>query len=129
MVHETACKRLKQYINILSYRNTRMCNRRPYDSNHESLKRVNLHFFNNLFARKLIKFALSIFQLNIPTLSRHKYYFPAYSDYGREIKKCFCKKIIKFLTYSITAYVRQYSALNLLRGLNSNPIDLIPDNY
>ena len=67
----------------------RMCNKRPYDSNHECLKRVNLPIFKYLFAKKLINFAFSFFQSNSPCSSSDKYYFRAYSNYGKEIEKLF----------------------------------------
>ena len=70
----------------------RMCNKRPYDSNHECLERVNLPIFKHLVAKKLINFAFSLFQSNSPCLSSHKYYFRAYSNYGKEIKKLFYEK-------------------------------------
>ena len=65
----------------------RMCNKRPYDSHHQCLKRVNLPNFKPLVeTKKLIKFAFSLFHSNSPCLSSHKYYFRAYSTMVRKLK-------------------------------------------
>ena len=82
-----------------------MCHKRPYDSNHEGLERVNLPFFKHLVAKKLNNFAFGFFQSNDPCFSSHIYYFRAYPDYGKETKKLF-KKNIKFLTYFKTPYAQ-----------------------
>ena len=55
-------------------------------------KRFNLPIFKHLVAKKLINFAFSLIPSNSPCLSSHKYYFRAYSNYGKEIKKLFYEK-------------------------------------
>ena len=50
----------------------RMCNIRPYESNHECLERVNLLTFNHLGAKILINFAFSVLHSKSPCLSSHK---------------------------------------------------------
>ena len=66
-----------------------MCNKRQYDSNHECLERVNQPICKHLVAKKLFNFAFSLFQSNSQCLLSHKYYFRAFSNYGKEIKKTF----------------------------------------
>ena len=51
----------------------RMCNKIPYDSNHECMERVNLPISKHLVAKKLINFEFSVLQLKSPCLSSNKY--------------------------------------------------------
>ena len=53
---------------------------------------VNLPIFKYLVAKKFINFAFNLLQSHSPCLSSHKYYFCAYSNYGKEIKTLFYEK-------------------------------------
>ena len=67
----------------------RVCNKRSYNSTHGCLERVNLPIFKHSNDKKVINSGFSIFQSDGPCLLSHKYYFRAYSNYGKEIKNVF----------------------------------------